>query len=335
MKIFIDESGDFSLPSNPEDHAVGIVVGIVIPDENETEILDRFKCFLAQLSRSEFKNGEPKGYLLSDESRKSLADLFFDFDHILVCPIMLDITSLACCGAVQIKESLVKKLREWASLCKHETLRSEVKLLERQVSNRKMSLPVVLRLVTWARCIMRCLQDSVIFHSRPEYHSSWEKLRFEIDPVRPGTSSRETQVFEKLLPAWITGWSLNTPLTMIEEIHSKNHPFVQNWVIDEGIDVGKMLRDNVHYPESQSSLGLQMADMSATLVRKAVIGLVNSVDLENYGFMMTNSIRSAPHALGIFTIVEPSEADIGRRYAGLTDAISGAKQSKRRSHSLP
>ncbi len=332
MKFFLDESGDFSLPPDPESHSVGIVAGIVVPEPMQNEIFCRFRAFVDELPSSAFREGEPKGCLLDYNGRAALANLFFDLDHVLICPIMLDITSLARTGEVRTKESIVKKLRKWASLCKHETMQIEVDHLARQVDN--ASLPTVLRLATWARCVMRSLQDSIIRHSQTEYHPAWNELRFEIDPVRKGLG-REAQIFSKMLPAWVAGWSRNKPFTLIEEVHTANHPFIQNWDSDVGVDVGAIVRNNVNYPPSHTSIGLQMADMAATLIRKAVVGLATAPDLQNYGLMMTKSIRSTLHAPGIFTLVEPPLEDIGIRYAGLTGAIAAARQTRNRSRSLP
>jgi hypothetical protein len=137
------------------------------------------------------------------------------------------------------------------------------------------------------------------------------------------------------LPAWVTGWSQEDPLTMIEEIHTADHPFVQNWERLEGIDVGKMLRNNVHYVSSASSKGIQIADMLASLVRRAVVGLASAVSLQDYGFIMTRTIGQPLHACGLFSLAPGDQPDLERRYAGIADAINAARCSLPGSYCTP
>ena len=42
--------------------------------------------------------------------------------------------------------------------------------------------------------------------------------------------------------------------------------------------------------------------MTATLVKRAVIGVANAIDLQNYGLMMTKSIGKSDRACGLFCL---------------------------------
>ena len=169
------------------------------------------------------------------------------------------------------------------------------------------------------------VQDSIILYRGVRYHPSWNSVRFEIDSVEPGPGSREERVFRTMLPMWVTGWSHDEPFTTIEGIHTTNHPLVKNWDAEEGLDIGKIFRDNVHYVSSATSKGIQLADMTASLVRRAVIGIANAVDLQNYGLMMTKSIGRSENACGLFCLAPAAVADLNRRYHGLTNAIIGGR----------
>ena len=149
-------------------------------------------------------------------------------------------------------------------------------------------------------------------------------MRFEIDPVQQNGGS-EKDSFEFLLPAWVTAWSRDEPLTTIKGIHTAEHPFVKNWHCPAGIDVGNMFKSNVHYVPSDKSSGIQLADVTATLVRKAVIGLATAPNLQNYGFMLTRTIGKPYHAAGMFFLAPHEVADIERRYKGIADAINAAR----------
>jgi hypothetical protein len=253
------------------------------------------------------------------------AEMIAGLEGILVCPIILDITSLARRGDVDTKSNVVRRLRDWQQLCKFQSMKNDLEQLVRQFDN--LSLPQALRLATWARCVFRCLQDSVIQHSGSMYYACWDRIRFEVDPVHRRVGSREEQVFSVMLPAWVTGWYTNDPLTLIEEVHTSDHPFIQNYSVgDAGIDIGRIVRDNVHYPSSASSWGLQMADIATTITSHAVRGLTSANELHDYGTMMTRTIRNPHEATGLFSFVEPSPEDWRRRFYGLPEAVDAVKR---------
>ena len=324
MKFFFDESGNFQLPP-AGGHGVGIVSGIAIPDSDEAEIFRRFDAFLSKLPSSSFKNGEPKGKLLDDANCEALATMLADLPGILLRPIMLDLTSLAGQPQAQVASLVSRKLMELQATCRHETFRNQIAELALDVG--RLSVQQALRLAAWAKCISRTIQDSIILHSGTKYESSWNALSFEIDPVEDVPGNREERVFEAMLPMWVTSWSRDEPFATIEGIHTADHPLVKNWDTGEGLDIGKMFRTNVHYVSSAKSKGIQLADMKASLVKRAVIGVANTKDLQNYGLMMTKSIGKSERACGLFCLAPAAIDDFNRRYQGLTDAIIGGRSA--------
>lgn len=158
MRFYVDESGDFRIPDNKGAHAVGIAVGIVIPEDAEVTAFQRLDDFKGQLPHSAFENGEPKGSLLNADGRKQFCQLMHDLDDVLVCPIMLDLSVLAGRNDDNIRANIVQEICRWADLCRHQSMREQVELLARQFG--KLNIVQILRLATWARCIMRCTQDS-------------------------------------------------------------------------------------------------------------------------------------------------------------------------------
>ena len=332
MKFFFDESGNFQLPP-AEEHRVGIVSGVAIPDSDEAEVFEQFDAFLSTLPGSSFQNGEPKGRLLDHADRKALADMLVDLPGILLCPIMLDLTSLVGQHQTDAAGLVSRKLMQLQATCKHETFRNQIVELANDIG--AMSTQQALRLAAWAKCIARTVQDSIILHSGTKYESSWNSLRFEIDQVGEIPGNREEKVFETMLPMWVSSWSYDEPFTEIEGIHTADHPLVKNWDCDNGLDIGKMFKNNVHYVSSASSKGIQLADMTASLVRRSVMGIANTVDLQNYGFMMTKTIGKPLHACGMFYLAPAEIKDLERRYHGLEDAINAARSARRGSYCKP
>lgn len=241
---------------------------------------------------------------------------------ILFCPTMLDLTSLIGESQANISANVSSTLNSFKAKCTHEKLRVQITQLASNVGH--MSNQQMLRLAAWAKCISRSISDSVIFHSGDNYHNSWSSLRFEIDPVQQ-KGGTEKSSFEFLLPAWIRAWSFDDPMATIEGVHTADHPFVKNWECVEGIDIGKMFKNNVHYVPSEHSLGIQLADVTASLIRRAVIGLATAPNLHNYGALLTRTIGKPLHATGIFFLAPHEIADTERRYKGLADAINAAR----------
>jgi hypothetical protein len=299
------------------------VSGVAIPDSDEAEIFQRFDAFLSKLPSSSFKDGEPKGRLLDDACRKALATMLATVPGILLCPIMLDLTSLVGQRQAHVAALVSRRLIALQAKCTHETFRNQIAELALDVD--KLSTQQSLRLVAWAKCIARTIQDSIILHSGTTHESSWNSLRFEIDPVEEVPGKREERVFKTMLPMWVSSWSLDEPFTEIEGIHTVDHPLVKNWDCDHGLDIGKLFKSNMHYVSSASSKGIQLADMTASLVRRSVMGIANAADLQNYGLIMTKSIGKPQRACGLLCLAHAAGEDLNRRYHGLTDAIIGGR----------
>jgi hypothetical protein len=194
MKFYFDESGNFQLPANPGEHRVGIVGGVVIPESEEAEVFRRFDAFVVTLPPTAFKDGEPKGRRLGDSGRRAFAELILDFPgKILLCPTMLDLTTLVGRPEANIVNMLIAKLTHWQSVCKHASMRQQVGELAAEVA--KLSPQQALRLAGWAKCIKSAINDSVIHHCGPEYHSAWGGVHFELDPVDETPGGREETVF--------------------------------------------------------------------------------------------------------------------------------------------
>jgi hypothetical protein len=207
-------------------------------------------------------------------------------------------------------------------------MRDEVALLAKQVGN--LSVPQALRLVATARCVMRALNHAVIRFADDFHRPCWSTVSFDLDAVQTRPDSREQRVFETLLPGWITAWSIKDPIALIEEFHTQEHPFVKQYETNDGIDLGAILRGNVHWQTSAGSPGIQIADMAASVVSHAVHGITTGRELRDYGTVMMRALVPHKRDIGIFCVVDTSEADIARRFAGLLGAVYGVRRERER-----
>jgi hypothetical protein len=132
MRFYFDESGDFRLDDDA-DQQVGIVVGITIPDLAEPEVFTKFGEFVATLAPSAFKNGEPKGNLFTFEERTRFAEMIAADDRIVVTPAILDIASINRAN-LDVRGGMVRRMRELAEQCVYESMREQVDLLAKSLS---------------------------------------------------------------------------------------------------------------------------------------------------------------------------------------------------------
>ncbi len=321
MKFFFDESGDFRLDDDGVPR-VGIVVGITIPETAEAEVIARFDEFVGTLSPSAFKKGEPKGNRLTFDERKRFAEMIAANDRIVVTPALLDIASINK-AKKDVKGDMVRRMRDLASQCIHDEMKEESYLLSRQFNN--LSDNQSLRLGSVAYCIKRAFEQTIILLSGKEYHGCWDEMRFEIDPVQLKRGSREEQVFKWTMLGWLQGWSQRAPSMTITEIHTDDHPLMQKYrTPNDKFDLNKLYKENIHYPASSESRGLQIADMAASIVHYAASGIVTFDNLNNYGVLLTNNLWSARHVHGLFCLTDPSDVDYDR-YQGLTEAVASVK----------
>ncbi len=325
MQFFFDESGGFD--ARPCGHRAGIVVAVVLPESALDEVFCRFKSFIKKLSKSECHKGEPKGARLTDANRLAFCELVADCKDLMIAVTMLDITPLARMDATTIGASIVQRLNSLAGQCRYETMRSDVMLLAKQVGN--LSIPQTLRLTATARCIMRALNHAVVRFAADCYRPFWNTMSFELDSVQTRPNNREQQVFESLLPAWITAWSIKYPITIVEELHTPDHPFIKQYGHPNGINLGDILRGNVHWKESSANPGIQIADMAAAVVSRAthgMRGIATAREIADYAILMNQALLPHEDQLGIFSIVETAKDDIDRRYAGLLNTVLAVRR---------
>ena len=321
MDFYFDESGDFRLEDDGVQR-VGIVAGITIPESAEAEVFAGYDDFVVTLAPSAFKKGEPKGNLLTYDERRRFAQMIADNKKIVVTPAMLDIGSISR-GAKDVRADTIRRMQELAEQCVHATMKEEVHLLAKQFNN--LSDNQSLRLGSVAYCIKRAFEQTIILLLGEEFFDCWDQMRFEIDPVQVRRGSREERVFKWMMLGWLQAWSQKSPTMMITEIHTEAHPLIKNYSMnDDQFDLVKIYRDNLHYPRSSESKGLQIADMAASIMHHAVRGIATLDNLMNYGLLLKNNLWAPKYAHGLFCLTDQSLVDY-KRYAGLTEAVAKAQ----------
>lgn len=320
MYFYVDESGDFAVPEHSGVHRTAVAMSVAISDLVHDRLRADFQSIVATLDSSEFRDGEPKGSLMSPVHLNNFCDMLARYDGISITPVTLDLSSIANVGAEYVHQGMHERLRDQVHLMIYPGGKEMINLLASQW--RKLDPSQTLRIYSWAYCIHEALHHAIIFLSNRGHESCWETIRVEIDRVQVSPNSREERVFSFMVMGWLAGWSRSRPFPLVEEIHTASHPFVRLYDTEDGINITKLMFGNIHWVNSAESWGVQLADIAAYIVSRATYALDDrdgSISL--YGSLMRSSRYGARRGPGIFTPIQDAPSSTSGKYVLLSEAM--------------
>lgn len=278
MRIYIDESGGF-IPSERPSSRVSCVVAVVVPESDVSSLFEEFVTL-----RSKFTNSnEVKGSELTDGQVEAVLWTLGRYD-IVVEGAIIDP------GAHSVEE--IRRLRTVqgdkivANLTPehHPTLRKELEQLRQEWLT--LSEQLVVQMYATLAVIDSVIRNATMYYAqrKPE-----ELGRFDwiIDPKDIG-KTRYERVWEMVICPFLQDLSMQKPMTLVtgfdyaafekfrsplkempehlkdrEKMESANEPFAAT-------DVAKLMRESVSFPDSKSNLGLQIADIVANTIARAM-----------------------------------------------------------------
>ena len=319
MHFYFDESGDFSPATQPGEHLAGVVMGVAVSNAVRRELENDFAAFEASLNPSERESGEAKGRLLSQESRQRFCDLLARYDGISLTPVTLDLSELSSTYRDHLSQEMHDVIVAHSEKMIHESARQELLLLARQVSN--LSTSQLLRIYAWCYCIGEAIQHAVLFLSTGPHAESWRQVRFEIDRVQLHSGSREERVVAIMIYSWLVAWSVRKPLVTIREIHTPDHPFVEEYQTERGTNLNKLLQQNFNWVSSSESWGIRIADIGANIVYRAVQDLDDrNGNVSIFASLMRKSRYGYARGPGLFSPTEVPD-HIEAKYMVLSEVM--------------
>lgn len=324
MHFFIDEAGSFAIPSSAV-HEVGVAVGVGVADPGWPDLQDTFREFANELPSSARARGEPKGRLMAPEQLHRFTEILSEVDGLVVCPVTMDLGHLHAIDPTDLLAPFHDRLDEAAAQMMYPTAEAQVQLLARQARN--LSPEQILRIQTWSRCLYETLHHAIIFLSYGPMAESWNSVRIEIDPVQRRPRNREQQFLSIMLFAWMMAWSVRNPFVTVEGLHTPTHPFVQNFVNDDGVVLSDLIRPNLYWPASDESIGLQIADVAATIVYQAATQLTD-VDgaVSRFGQLMHSSPYGHARGPGLISPLPATDDIDADQYQPLFDVLRNRKR---------
>lgn len=316
MFFGFDESGSFSIPKGLVTRGAAVVAGVAYPETDGPAIVDAFRGFADSLDPKKKPGREPKGRLLSVKDCNCFCEAFQGLDRLLIEPRALDLTWLTPEQAAGIPRRVYDLLYSKSQECIHESMRKDTELLGRQFRN--LSAEQALRIVLLSCCIDQLTRDAVTW-VKDKGEDIWAIVQFEIDAVQVQPGNREEQLFRWMLLGWLTAWSQKNPWMTIEEIHTEDHPFMKHYDTGTGFDFTKLFRDNIQFVNSRDSVPVQMADIVATITRRAMLDLQNNDGWPVvFARLMQHHPRASERTLGLVSFEPWMPEEVTQKYGALT-----------------
>jgi hypothetical protein len=278
MEISIDEAGTFAVKGAKE-HSWCVVAAISFPETEKRQ----YQSILSNLKRRELINYNQEIKLYQTKEKN-----YFQF--------LSDLSKVSCalfCTATDSylnHENLVAEHQKQqansigvnAPKMKHASGKEAIHYLISQIEN----LPIQLYIQLSCQIqLMHSFIDRGISYFVQRQPNSLKSFRWRIDQKEPNKKIDFEDAFEKFSPALLQSFSLNNPsmaLTWCDYRPMEKFMYMEgempDYLIeqfpelndDKGFNVQKIIRDDIKFLDSKSHLGIQIADLLASGIRKVL-----------------------------------------------------------------
>lgn len=275
MNIFIDESGSFVNSNNTD--SWNCVVAYVMPERDKTKsrkILASLKSKTTSSSKNEIKLRD----IAENDYFKFLADL-----EKLNCVLFAAATDAGRNkpGDISIhQKTQIDKIRENIPGMKYESGKQAIKILSEQLGN--LSPQLYVQLHCQVNLIFDVVSRAILYFVQRDPRTL-RRFKWRIDQKNTTKIDFE-DAFEKITPALLQSMSIDEPLVMLR---GENYSALAPYVYAEGevptylkeatginitnaINIGKLIRDNFEFEDSNRSEGIQIADLLASGLRRCL-----------------------------------------------------------------
>lgn len=328
MLIFIDESGTFQIPSSPG--IVSTVAAVVVPHSIGTSLFRETRALLKQWSDGE---REVKGSKLHESQVSAFAEMLAKHD-VLVIASAIDLSSHTDHDIDHHKAMQASFIEKSANEHPHPNVTKG--LLD--LAQRLRDLPN--QLYAQASVLTRTIED--VLHLAPLYYV--QRLPVELGRFvwRLDAKADELTRYEKLwldlvLPMLQTG-SLREPFPQLKgadygafsRFYVDQESEDTEWLTKhakepvQGLtDIKLIMTEDLAFRDSQSYQGLQIADIMATTIRRALNRRLQKTGWASIGHLMPQRANNASPA-SLLTLKAEDENSIP--YADVLRAMAKGKK---------
>ena len=325
MHIYIDESGTFVPATNQDSWCV--VAALVVPETGIRRLRELLTS--AKLACGKKYNEEVKLRDMTEEQYFALLRNLNQID----CTLYAIATDMSLSSDAMVRhhqEQQTRGILKHIDVMKYEEGRASLQKLSEEVS--ALSPQLYMQLVCQVHLIKEVIDRAILYHVQrtPE---CLRQFRWRVDQKNT-TKSQFEIAFEKVAPSLLQSIALDEPSIACTDFdYSAMREFIydnQNaptYLKDTygleinpagGLNIGKVLRTDLDFPESSTEIGLQIVDLLASGIGRLLRGrIVESQKAASMlgSIMVQNVRRKYPIQLISFAndqSADPRVADIIR-----------------------
>jgi Protein of unknown function (DUF3800) len=308
MHIYIDESGSFCIPKRSRKPAISCLGALTIPTSQHDEIIHDFIRLASNWPK---ERNEVKGRLLQ-EDHFDAALAFYAERGLLLEAVAIDLGTHDTSAVLTHKMRAAANILENVSDKMQPTLKAELRSLASAMHS--ISVPEYVQSVALTEVVDSVFRTNFRWFplTAPSELASfaWIVDGKEVAPTRM------ERLWNKICLPWLQTNSLKEPLLRVAEgdyshlpagiqkekprapdhlatqMKNPNHPF-------RFFDIGAVLKDR-RFTNSVDHIGLQMADVAISAVRRAMVGNLHRRGWQRLGSIL---VRPARHGQEVVNMI--------------------------------
>jgi hypothetical protein len=307
VHLFIDESGVFANPSK-KDEAVSAVGALCVPSQRRDSVYTKFAALKTKWGVGP---AEIKGSKLNEPKVRDVCILLSKHD-VKAKLVMIDLGLQEDADIDAHRERQAQALTAKLTAGQFPSLRAELEFAQARI--RKLSRPLYVQLILLTELVADALQNFTLWHAardgrelgsfhwavdpksdnRTEYEKLWELLgagflhsRSTERPVgtMEGGDYKHFDRFRKEMLEWPKTW----PPPKDQPTGPWRHP-----------DLKLILQEDFRYPPSEQELGLQLAGIVVTTLRRGLAGTLSAAGWQPLSKLLIHETRATIPVLGLF-----------------------------------
>lgn len=322
MHLFIDESGVFSNPRG-QDEAVSVVGVLCVPSRRLSELTAKFLRLKEKWGAG---GAEVKGSQLAEHQVKETLVLLRKHDaRAKLAIIDMGLDPKAAIEAHRDRQA--DRITACLTPQHQPSLRRELEALQERV--RKLPPNLYAQLVVLVEVVADALQNFTLWHAARDGRELSD-FHWAADPKDRKLTEYE-ELWQLLVLPFIQSRSLEQPLAMMDGgDYSHFARFIKvlperpSWLPPGTVppsspfkypDPKLILKEDFQYPQSKDNLGLQLADIVVTTLRRALKGTLQSPGWQPLGGLLICEKAGTIKAIGLHE--GRGKELVGRTYAGV------------------
>ena len=283
MKIYIDESGDFDLKNTSK---TSLIVAIIVPENREYKLIKFFeKLYKRALTHEKDANGEIKGYLMDEDNIKFVYSFLEANKDVRIVAHVFDSgmntpDDIRWHREEQAKRFVKGKEHYLTGPVKAKSVTDFIDEKERWTKRRDLiSDELFIQLILQVNVIREALHKILVHYHADCYRGKcFESVDVIIDRKNKKIKKPEKFILDVLYGFLETKWAERENYIVIDSLCKNNHPFLKFNIKDGNVictDLKKLFGKGIVFEDSKEHIGLQLADIIASSLRRIILGKVD------------------------------------------------------------